>query len=132
MTVGLDLPLVVDELGKAKRISGSEQLAKLLAIALQSCSSENPFQDLGLDERIIFSIKAPNIRGRVRLNIVRIFQSFERNRRARLRTLDFESSGENLKCFVAYQDLETTKNEDIILLLPVVANVRPRVSSPER
>lgn len=134
MPTGFALPLSVDGLGRAQIVSGSEQLAKLLIVALQPCPSENSFQQLGLSEHVIFSINAPNIRAQLNREVANIFKSFQRERRAKLIGTDFERDGvsQELKMFITYQDLETTRTEDLVLILSVNGNLRPRVVDNKR
>jgi hypothetical protein len=130
MPVGLKLPLGVDSLGRAERHGGTDQLRKLLVIALSPCPSSNPFQNLGLPENIIFSINSPNAKAQIDLAIRNIFERFETQGRAKLRSVDFATPTDEgqLPVIINYQDLETTKDEDISLTLPQTGNVRPRVS----
>lgn len=133
MPKGLALPLDVNSLGRATVVSGSEQLGKLLIIAIQPCSSDNPFQDLGLPENLIFDINSPTLHGKLNLAIQNIFASFEKEGRARLRSVNFENVSETqeLKVFVEYQDLETMQEKEVALMLPRIGNVRPRVVETE-
>jgi len=134
MATGLTYPISVDELGRAPTVSGSEQLKKLIMIALQPCSSENAFQNLGISERVIFAINAPNLKALLDRDIRRIFKTFERDKRAKVRNINFEvdSLNQELKVFITYQDLETTRDEDIVLILPASGNTRPRVAETKR
>ena len=130
MPTGLALPLGVDRAGKAQVTSGTAQLQKLLVIALQTNSDSNPFQQLGLPENIIFNLNTPNVKARIDQAIRNIFDGFENQGRARLRRISFEKikdEGE-LAVTVSFQDLETTKDADIELILPVQGNIRPRVA----
>ena len=133
MPAGLDLPLGVDDLGRAKVASGTEQTLKLLITAIQPCPSDNPFQELGLDEGLIFAINRPSFQGRVKLAIQQVFTSFESEGRAKLKTVDFSTDPDTqeLNAIVSYQDLETDDDQDIIVPLPR-STTRPRVTAPER
>jgi len=134
MATGLSLPVSVNDLGRAVISSGTDQLTKLLLIALQPCSSANPFQQLGLTERVIFSVNSPNIRAQLNREVSNIFATFQRDGRARLRNVSFEkdSTTQELKMFITWQDLETTRDRDLVLVLNENGNVRPRVAESLR
>jgi len=134
MSSGLSVPVSVDKLGKARVTSGSDQLRKLLMVAIQPCPSDNPFQDLGLDEKLIFSVNSPPLQGKLRLAIDRIFATFQRQGRAKLRSIKYstDSNRQEMKVFLSYQELETTEDKEIALILPLTGDVRPRVDNTGR
>jgi len=56
MQTGLSLPLRVNKGGGAKKDADGDQLHKLIILALQEGDDSNPFQDLGLDPKMVFRI----------------------------------------------------------------------------
>ena len=73
---GLNVPVGTGVYGRTFLVSGSEQLRKLMSLAFRDCDSENPFQDLGLDQSIIFSINDPLTWNRAKIDLQLIARSF--------------------------------------------------------
>jgi len=115
MPKGLALPLGVDQYGRAKTLSGTEQLEKLLRAGLSICSSNNPFQaDLGLDPTLIFDITSPAAEGAARDAIKAVFKTFELRGRAKLSPpIEFERGDGKLTAHIKYIDLEAEKESEL-------------------
>jgi hypothetical protein len=118
MPTGLALPVQIGTYGRAKLVSGSELLRQLLLCSLRDCASENPFQDLGISQRLIFDINDAHAVGEVRTRIKQIFANFEAQRLAKLpggdNSLIFTQSEEgSLDVEIKYLDLETDKPDTI-------------------
>lgn len=118
MPTGLALPIGIGAYGRAKLASGSELMKQLLLSALRECTSENPFQDLGISQKIIFDINDSHAIGEVRIRIKQIFANFEAQRLARLpgggNSLGFSQSEEGaLDVEIGYLDMETDKPDTI-------------------
>lgn len=120
MPKGLELPLGVDKYGRAKILSGTEQLEKLLRTGLSICSSNNPFQtDLGLDPTLIFDITSPEAEGAARDAIKAVFKIFEIRGRARLSPpIEFERGDGKLFAHIKYIDLEAEEEAELYVSVP--------------
>ena len=65
MPTGLRIPVGVSKTGRASVESDeSKNTLKLLKLAFSEGNDKNAFQDLGLDDRLIFAVKSPSFRGR--------------------------------------------------------------------
>ena len=103
---GLSLPIKVSHAGGAQKTTGSAQTRKLLLIALSDCVSRNPFQDLGLNQSVVFNINDQLLWGIIEKDIKDVFASFN-NRVKYLKTIftpDFQRG--ELKADITYEDLE--------------------------
>ncbi len=76
MGLGLAIPVGVNQGGGAQLEPDPQHLRTVLRLALSPGDDDNPFQNLGLDERIIFSINDPATRGVARNIIQKILQKF--------------------------------------------------------
>lgn len=76
MGKGLSIPVGVNQGGGAQLEDDPQHLRTILRLALSPGEDDNPFQNLGLDERIIFSINDPETRGVARNIIQKILQKF--------------------------------------------------------
>jgi len=76
MGKGLAIPVGVNQGGGAKLEDDPVHLRTVLRSALSPGEDDNPFQNLGLDESIIFSIDDPAARGTARNIIQKILQKF--------------------------------------------------------
>jgi hypothetical protein len=118
MPTGLALPVGIGSYGRAKLATGSDMMKQLLMCAIRDCSSENPFQDLGISQRFIFDINDPHAVAEVRIRIKQIFANFEAQRLARLpggdNSLVFSQTEEgSLDVEIKYLDMETDKPDTI-------------------
>lgn len=73
---GLKFPLQVNKNGGAKIVSGSEQLRKLLLLALSEGDDDNPFQDLGIDMGIIYSMQSTTTNAEIIETIKDVVRTF--------------------------------------------------------
>ena len=118
MSTGMLSPLSASKKGGAVTVSGSDLIWQLLVTALRDCSSDNPFQDLGIGDQNIFSLSDQQSIAKLNLAVQRIFLQFEANQLARLvkgdRGIVFSKSVEGrLNCEISYVDLETDKSETL-------------------
>ncbi len=122
MANGLSLPIRANDRGGAAIDKGSDQLRKLLSIALQPCPSANPFQDLGLAADIVFRVNEPGIESEAALEVERIFSLFEASNRARLASTPTFSrpNPDELQMELEYIDLETNRTESLAVILSKV------------
>jgi len=120
MPKGLTLPLGVDRYGRAKTLSGTEQLEKLLRTGLSFCTSNNPFQsDLGLDPTLIFDITSPEAEGAALDAIKAVFKIFRIQGRAELSPpIEFERGDGKLIAHIKYIDLEAEKESELYVPIP--------------
>lgn len=76
MATGLAIPVRPGSSGGAVTVTGSEQLRKVILLAVAAGDDENPFQELGNREDIIFQVNDPSIQGVIRQRIRRILSKF--------------------------------------------------------
>lgn len=122
MAKGIELPIQIVN-GRIKLLSGDDYIEQLILVALGECDSDNPFQDLGLGEFMIFAINAEAIEGEIRQKVRAIFSSFERDRLAKLpsasaRSIRFEQKGEEKVMYLDYVNLETGERRELEVPLP--------------
>ena len=77
MAKGLKVPVGVDRRGRARiETDESENTIKILSLAFSEGGDYNPFQTLGLDNRLVFSIQNAAFRGKVLKAINQILSKF--------------------------------------------------------
>lgn len=76
MAKGFGMPVRADKSGGAALEDDPRHLATVLKLALSPGDDDNPFQSLGLDERIIFAVNDPAARGLAKNSIERILRKF--------------------------------------------------------
>lgn len=76
MAKGMAVPVGVDQSGGARLEDDPTHLETILRLALSPGEDDNPFQNLGLDERIIFSVNDPAARGVARASIQAILRKY--------------------------------------------------------
>ncbi len=85
MATGLKVPISVNANGGIALISGDENDAKIIALALGDGDNENAFmQDITMGNDMIFDINDPSIRANITMTLVRIFEEFEKQNRFKL------------------------------------------------
>jgi len=120
MATGMTSPLAVTQKGEAQTVSGSALIKQLLITALRDCSSENPFQDLGIGDKLIFDVLDPKTIARLTVRIQQIFARFQGEQLAKLipggqgLTFSREEEGE-LSAMIKYVDLETDKPDEFTI-----------------
>ena len=116
MPTGLKIPVGVDTSGGARvETNEPKQLRKMLILALSDGGDDNPFQQLGLDKGLIFSIDNPSFRGRAQRALNDILAKFaDRVELAPDEPIKFEESGTEGEVIMSFQyvDLLTDKVED--------------------
>lgn len=98
MATGLRVPFGVSIDGRVALESGSRELINVLKLALSSGEDDNPFQNLGINEEMIFDINDPSSRGLLRSYVRRILSKFSDR-------ISLDTS----------QPIDLTQNEDNIL-----------------
>ena len=106
MARGIELPTRAKN-GRLRLLAGDEYIRQLVITAMQPGDSENPFQDLGIGEDMIFEINDDLLEGEIRARAERVFTILDRDQLARLESLRFERENGDLTMFVDYVDLET-------------------------
>lgn len=123
MAQGIQLPLVVKN-GRLKLLDGDDYIAQLIAVALGDNESENPFQDIGLGEFMIFGINDSYTEAEIRERVREVFESLEDDQLAKLETDDkavtFERNvaAGTLSMFVSYVNLETQEQQELEVPIP--------------
>jgi len=116
MAKGLKVPVGVDKRGRALiENDESENTKKILKLAFSEGGDNNPFQQLGIDSRLIFSIDNASFRGRVLKAINQVLSKFTDlvalSDNEPIQITETENEGEvNLTFF--YIDLLTNKKEE--------------------
>jgi hypothetical protein len=109
-------------------VEGEEQLKKIIFLALSDCSSDNPFQDLGMDPDIVFANNDGETQARLNHRIVERFQRFEVEGRAKLAPsyprFSADERSQELVVDVRYVNLETTSEEELSLTFDVSGAAR--------
>ena len=77
MPKGLAVPVYVNKGGGAKVQPDDTQLDKLIVLAVQEGDDDNPFQDLGLSQRIIYDINDDGSKFDVKGDVERVLKSFD-------------------------------------------------------
>jgi hypothetical protein len=85
MPKGLKIPLQASPSGGAATVTGDENDAKIIRLALSDDDNENAFQqDIALGEGMIFNTDNPDTKTWINQRIVKIFERFEAQKRFRL------------------------------------------------
>lgn len=74
---GIELPVQVTKSGGVKKVSDGKQLRKLFLMAFSEGSDNNPFQDLGVDMSLIFSMQSTVTPGEIVEIVKDIVKLFE-------------------------------------------------------
>jgi len=77
MGVGLKMPVGVTSAGGADLLDEPHELQKILTLALSEGGDDNPFQQLGLDSRIIFSQNDPSSAAVARSAITSVLNKYD-------------------------------------------------------
>lgn len=128
MLRGLEIPVVPDPAGRARMIDDeSEQLAKIIALALSDCDSSNPFVNIGISEDNVFDMNDDSTRARVMEYVERRFDRFRREGRAKLKSVEPDPErnehGESVLNIV-YIDLKTRAPKELKLGLGRMGTAR--------
>lgn len=123
MATGIKLPLEAKN-GRLVLLSGDDYIEQLIFAALGDNETENPFQDIGLGEFMIFGINDSYTAGEIRERVRRVFESLEADQLAKLGsddkaiTFEKEIGTGRLKMFLTYINLETQEQNDIEVPIP--------------
>jgi hypothetical protein len=118
---GISLPTRVEN-GRWKLKSGDPYVEQLIGTSFGSGDSDNPFQDIGLGEFMIFEVNADAVEGEIKRRAQAGFRSLERDQLARLsrgsRPLRFTQDGAVKRMFVEYENLENGERREAEVPLP--------------
>ena len=119
MPTGLQVPVGVNKSGGASIVTNeSKQLRKMLILAFSEGGDKNPFQELGLDPGLIWSVNNVSFRGRATraLNVIlaKFIDRVELSPNQPIRFEESENEGEIIMSF-EYVDKLTDKVEDFRL-----------------
>lgn len=126
MAQGLKLPLETRN-GRLVQLSGDDYIEQLVSVMLGDGESDNPFQDLGLGEFMVFGINDAVTDGEIKERVVRGFAILERDQLARLDNPDTDlvfrkgdSPGERI-LEITYTNMETQERPEIEVPIPPAA-----------
>lgn len=113
MPTGLAIPVGVRPDGRAKLSSNDEQEIKIIGLHLSFSDSENPFQDIGIDQ-IVFDVNDSRLQPLIRYRLGVLFDSLEADGRAKLDadSVQFASEEGDMILQFKYWNLKTNKPED--------------------
>lgn len=117
MAKGIKLPMRAKN-GRLVLLGGDAYVEQLIFTGLADGESENPFQDLGLGEFMIFGINDKMTDGQIRERVKSMFAILARDQLAALEELRFEKDGADRKMHLGYKNLETGKRDDIEVPIP--------------
>ena len=123
MAQGIQLPLIAKN-GRLKLLEGDAYIAQLISVALGDNESQNPFQDIGLGEFMIFGMNDSYTEAEIREKVREVFESLETDQLAKLETDDKAISFERdvaagtLSMFVSYVNLETQEQQELEVPIP--------------
>jgi len=117
MAMGIELPTRAVK-GRLKRLGGDEYINQLVQVALGDGDSDNPFQDLGLGEFMIFAINNEQVDGEIKTKVKAVFSSLESDQLARLLDMKIVDEENEKKLFLLYQNLETGGRIELEVPLP--------------
>jgi hypothetical protein len=124
MAQGIGLPLK-EKNGRLVKLSGDDYISQLVNTGLKGSESNNPFQDLGLGEFMIFGINDVLVEGEIRQGVERVFDSLKADQLAEVvspsRDISFESEGHEKKMHVFYKNMETQERDEIEVPIPTGA-----------
>ena len=119
MAEGFSVPVRVNQGGGVKTEVGTDQLDKIIRLAFSAGDDDNPFQDLGISESIIFQVNDPSTHGVLRSRVRAILQKFadriqlEPSKGIQIR----ENAAGEVNLSFDYIDLETNELRDLTLTL---------------
>lgn len=123
MAKGIKLPLETKN-GRLVLLEGDDYIEQLIFAALGDNESENPFQDIGLGQFMIFGLNDSYTEGEIRERVEQVFASLEEDQLAKLSTDDEaitfvkETGTGKLKMFLEYVNIETQEQNEIEVPIP--------------
>lgn len=117
MAKGIKLPTSAKN-GRLELLGGDAYIEQLIAVALSDGESDNPFQDIGLGEFMIFDINDPLPDGVIRERVRAAFATLEHDQLAKLERVEFTTSGAEKMMAIWYKNLETGRRDELEVPLP--------------
>lgn len=118
MATGIKVPLRAIN-GRLEKLGGDAYIEQLIMTGLGDCQSENPFQDIGLGEFMIFGINDDRSTSDIRTRIAQVFALLEADQLAKLERLTFEEEdGHEKKAHLTYVNIETQERHEIEVPIP--------------
>lgn len=121
MAQGIKVPLEARN-GRLAKQSGDDYISQLVVGALLGEDSDNPFQEGGLGEFMIFGINDRMSEGEIRERISAIFESLKADQLARIddpaRDLKFRHEGEVMWLDLTYVNMETQERPEVSVPIP--------------
>lgn len=119
MAMGLKIPVGVDQRGRAAvEKNESVNTNKILKLAFAEGNDNNPFQQLGVDKRLIFSVKNAAFNARALRAVQVVLAKFAELVRLVESSVNYDETIEGeLKLSFNYIDLQTNKEEQFIATL---------------
>jgi hypothetical protein len=110
---GLSIPVGVGPDGRARIDKDDQQLVKIIGLHLSFSDSENPFQDIGIDQ-VIFNVNDKRLQPLIRYRLNALFGRLEAEDRAKLdeNSVKFESVEAELILEFKFWNLETNNPVD--------------------
>jgi hypothetical protein len=119
MATGLSAPFAVKQ-GRLIRTTGEEQLRKIILLSLSDCSSDNPFQDLGIGIQAIFNVEGPEVRFSIARRIQGVFKLLQAQGRATLSPnypkFEVNRAQCELVVYIHYINLETATTNELAIV----------------
>lgn len=137
MPKGMAVPVRSNRRGGAQLIEGTPYTEQVIRVGLQPNTSRNPFQagdgvEVGISERVIFSVNDVSAQAQARSEIVRFFARLREADLARLSSgsegLSMQSDGETLSVTVRYVDLEADRENEIETNLKDAQRTSPSIA----
>ena len=123
MATGIRVPVATKN-GRVVLLSRDGYIQQLLFIGLGEGDSENPFQNLGLGEFMIFDINDEPTEGEIKERMIAIFASFEADQLAKLEDpavdLVFSETEGEKQLDLTYTNMETQERVDVEVPIPPV------------
>jgi len=114
---GISVPFQGTQTGGLSISSDDEYIRQLIMIALSDCSSDNPFQDIGLGEGHVFQPNTSRTKGQILVRVKKVFDDFELRKLARLngRPKWLSAVDGEAKLLISYYNLETDKPDELTI-----------------
>tara|TARA_Y100000034_G_scaffold131943_1_gene193761 strand:- start:1665 stop:2066 length:402 start_codon:yes stop_codon:yes gene_type:complete len=117
---GIALPVKIVN-GRYRLVADDAYIQQLMTVAFGDCSSDNPFEDLGLGEAMIFGINDSMTEGEILARVKLIMDDFEENGLAKLIVSEpptFEKDDGDLHMLLPYMNLETQERGQLDAVVP--------------
>jgi len=118
MARGIQIPLKTSN-GRLVKLGGDAYIKQLIFTGLGSGESENPFQDLGLGEFMIFDMNDEVSVSEIRTRVIYVFAALEADQLAKLESLKFDNEpGHERRAHLTYTNIETQERNELEVPIP--------------